>query len=164
MPHIYDTIPPPNGENSTQTSKISCFPRQQQASVRLALHVDTCGVQIMPVLLPDLLALVKQPGAYEVSVQRRAVAIMRAVVACSINAVGPYKIQARTSLLPHLEPWLQQFCDILSRPLKPGVSPPHFPKFSAFISASVILLLLLLECISLSLKTLDAVVSLCSLE
>ena len=62
-----------------------------------------------------------EPGLYELSVQRRAVAIMRGLVIICANAVGPYKVQAIKALVPYLKPWLEQFCNILHRPYSPTV-------------------------------------------
>ena len=60
--------------------------------------------------------IVSEPGLYELSVQRRAVAIMRGFVIVCANAVGPYKVQAIKALVPYMKPWLEQFCNILRRP------------------------------------------------
>ena len=69
---------------------------------------------MVPGLLPQLLGIVQQRGQYEDTVVKRAVAILRQCVHICMDAEGPYKVQARQVLLPYLEPWLQQFCAIMT--------------------------------------------------
>ncbi len=71
-------------------------------------------LQITPRLLPELLSVVEQPGLYDDSIRRRAVSIMRKIFLNCSEVVGSYKIQAQQILLPHLQEWLQQFCNILA--------------------------------------------------
>jgi len=70
--------------------------------------------QMVPGLMPQLLSIVQHCGQYEATVVRRAVAILRQGVNICMEAEGPYKVQARQILLPHLQPWLQQFCAMLA--------------------------------------------------
>lgn len=80
-----------------------------------------CLPQITPVLLPELLSVVKQSSLYDASVRRRAVSIARKLVVNCSEVVGSYKIQAQQVLLPHLEEWLHCFCIILAEPVAPTV-------------------------------------------
>ena len=87
-----------------------------------SLQLKELTSQITPRLLPELLSVARQPELYDASVRRRAVSITRTIFLSCSEVVGSYKIQAQQVLLPHLQEWLQQFCNILASKVDTEVS------------------------------------------
>lgn len=80
-------------------------------------------VQAVPVLVPELLAIVSQDGQYSKDIQRRALEIMHTVVSTLSTLSGDELKQMQALLGPMLGPWFAQFGRILSSATDAQVRP-----------------------------------------
>ena len=70
-------------------------------------------MQAVPVLLPELLSIVKGDQQYAPAIQRRAYMIVHSIVSMLSNLSGAELRQVNGILAPLLPPWLEQISRVL---------------------------------------------------
>lgn len=96
---------------------LPCKPHSSISRTQYSCYVkSSCSsmVQAIPVLMPELLAIVSQDGQYSKDIQRRALEIAHTVISVLAMVSGDEQKHMLSLLGPMLGPWFEQFGRVLS--------------------------------------------------